>query len=1713
MADPWDWDVDRVVQEFCTPNRSWKPNKEPPALPPLDELEASLREQETDGFTLLTYTDRDELHRELGFKRLNQKATFANAIEQFRQRSLKYHRHQSDQEDSLDNSPAHGLLTPQAQSATLPGEGNKKRLLAELASFQPLEERQETVEVIASDKTLNLPPGPASAPLTDPIATPLSANEPLQKKRRIAPTTITTKVDVNAVRNIPTAADDILGGSSNASSAPVPIIDPSEAYLGMNAVTRFDIAELGSPIRDGPLTHEDRTFSSVCKNRLPRGRQLQRHRLFKRRLLHKQTPDRLIPTKSDTVFGANDPNRNEVLPYYGESESEYDSETWEEMEAEIDERAAAGTVSTGLDIDQVNSVIDEEIQHLVNHWRDHRLPKLGRSAYKVWSQPRKRGYLRIAIENERQLVHDLEGRLTKYREKILEQQFYKEAEVRLMCRIFEQTVDERETASWKVGVLSSSEEPERPTRVSQAPSKKPRKAQPVGDDGSEILTSESEDDGLGNFVVDVDDDPHPANDGGDSPTSLSEYYSPISGGPTTNGVQNDTMDQHDSTGSSTLVQPSNIRTPGVPSDPHTPSKSQRTQPTIIDLTTPDKRPISDNNSASRRQGSSSTIRIKLPKQESASSQSSSKKLKHKGSSCLIMEIDDLNRNERKTTQQLEILDQKLLSIIFTVAQEMKPESIWKDFIIPALGAPAFPQTLYSDEEMDIVVAFRLLRLFDTWLDEVNHTWTQYKRLNDTEKKKIIENGDKNQGDFGRFIGFINRISDRFEWTKARTRKKNEQGGSSALVTTKHQAAVETISDPDDYGTAEEDINTEVAGTLPSKKKRRKVRRNQEAKHLREIDREQMREQEARRNQLRAQLERLEASGAAMGSQRAMIVNESKDDDEGFIYIHDEIAPRIKEHQVAGVRFMWNQVIAKSGTRQGCLLAHTMGLGKTMQIITLLVTIAEAAYSDDDSISSQIPNHLRESKTLILCPPTLVNNWLDELLSWTPDDHGLGPFYKVDSQMPPQERGPMISRWAEHGGILVIGYSLLKQCTKDESIQLILNTAPNLVVADEAHYMKNPKTQTHIATANFKTKSRIALTGSPLANNVEEYHAMINWVAPNYLSDITEFRQEFARPIADGLSVDSLPVQRRKALSRLHALKTTVDPKVHRLTISTLKNDIPPKTEFVLVVPLTPVQKVAYEMSVGPHQNALQGEVINTTIFATVNILGLLCAHPNCLLKKYLEQKNSGKAKSKDDPESIDGLPPNLVSDQISYLRKTKDIDWLFHSWKIPMLTAILDESRNVCDSVLVFSQSITTLDYLENILRMQKRTVQRLDGSTPMNSRQAMVKDFNKNGAEVFLISTTAGGLGLNITGANRVIIFDFKFNPQQEQQAVGRAYRLGQTKPVFVYRFVCGGTFEETQLSRSIFKMQLADRVIDKKNPIPKASHFGDLFKMPSDPEQKELSGYRGRDTVLDKILDSEELRRGLRSIITMDTFQEESLEDSKLSDEQAFDAAQVLARHKARMNGKYSHTPPTLAREYGVGATSSQSMTGHALAPVAIPSTNRTTHASASTATFSTNHTTQAVPSSLPTQTTNGHTDQPDLEQRLQPTMGASTGIRKAGGATELRASAFKSELRRLFGIDAVAQAIVDAVEGQEGQRSFEEQRDAKWAIVEAAGSSRFVKAVESGVLTPQEIAALDAGGINMQRDRFDAISEEKWREHIGNNSHGADPEVQTPTSSFHP
>ena len=558
--------------------------------------------------------------------------------------------------------------------------------------------------------------------------------------------------------------------------------------------------------------------------------------------------------------------------------------------------------------------------------------------------------------------------------------------------------------------------------------------------------------------------------------------------------------------------------------------------------------------------------------------------------------------------------------------------------------------------------------------------------------------------------------------------------------------------------------------------------------------------------------------------------------------------------------------------------------------------------------------------------------MDELLIWAPEGL-LGEYRKVDTIMKRPERLQTISDWFCEGGVLILGYEMFRSIHDNKSalskeahdtVKRQLMDGPNIIVADEAHKMKNAQSRLGQSTTQFKSRSRIALTGSPLANNVEEYHTMINWVAPNYLGPALEFRAKYVEPIEEGLWHDSTASDRRRSLKMLGVLRQELAPKVHRADMSVLRNDLPPKKEFVITVPLTELQRKLYSLYVrsmvsGTTQMTKAGEFTQTTLWHWLAILSLLCNHPVCFSRKLNERKeDAGKGRHllkppiavQPDSDQENGVATDLnestgkagVSQELInkiaeiFKQEANDLVAIDLSNKVKVLCQILDASKAAGDKVLVFSQSLLTLNFLEDLCTKQRRRYFRLDGSTPIAKRQEATKAFNLDNTEIYLISTAAGGLGLNIFGANRVVIFDFKFNPIMEEQAVGRAYRIGQKKSVFVYRFVAGGTFEDSVHNKAVFKTQLASRVVDKKNPVAWArKRLGDMLFEPKDVQQKDLSEFIGMDPlVLDTILASQTECSTVRGIVQTDTFERD--DNDKLTAEEEREVRQLVDDQKLK-------------------------------------------------------------------------------------------------------------------------------------------------------------------------------------------------------------------------
>ncbi|KAK7970415.1 hypothetical protein PG988_009488 [Apiospora saccharicola] len=1836
--DPWEWDTDRVVRELCTGRRSWKPLENPPILPDPTRLENELRDNLINGISLLKDADDECFFKDLGVKANKHKSTLRDAISQFRRRSCKYKTYLLEQEQADGEGQGQGqdMDISDKDDELEDMETRKRKLQAERMS-QTLEDHAKSHVEPVRGSALATKESPAASPIVldhdghkeNGLPKSILANDASsRKKRRIEPLRVSSQTLGLAGQAIPTQADTVIkqlmrkGTLQKNPFLEAPVLDTALAnapksgqgtsdeswYLGEYSLTRVDVVDFDS----SPLTDADATFA--FRKQVPIGRRRQVNQLYKRhvqRQIHRRDQRQrrrqglspLLdpkasrrPAKADTVFGADDPDHGEVLPLLGESDSdeEYDSDTWAEIEAEQREREAMAEMSTALSSNDVNMVLDQGINEYIANWTERKLPKLERRANTEWNIARRHG-LKWALDMAQQNVNYLQKRLVKFRAEVNNQNWRNKADVKSSLGNFEPTVLDLQAAQWKLKVIKSPSEPKRVSNVTRRPAKKceQRPRPTVNGDEGDLLISDSEDDftvkdnesGHGPLPQEVpsademlvdSEDGGVRNDLGVQGSKLGDARSVTSGNagsstPTGNnelevednvmadvagdghvdepscstpsifdvlGKHTGTRNDHDLDEVTDLTQvglSSVPLRPAEPKPPETPTPRRSSYPPgYVDLTTPEK-PSPGTKHQSQSSKPVSKLNMSLAR-KSVIKQSPG------------FSPTPRNMNRQLVKNELVDLPHDYREPIFSMSKLYKEEpksgiDLWTDYILPHLGhpwtGPPFQKKgdkKINDESDHFYVSCFMARLFDLHTDGRAPKLRAYWKVNENMKKHLANKKPQ----FKEFMPVFCKLVEELRRSAGSNTPSSTPVDCPISTKAKGEAPGPKQVEQPELISEDSDDETEEEHVVPPSKKRRPIQRDRAAQNLRDSDKARVKEQAERRMLLRAKLATQGHSEASQNSH--LLINESKEDDQGFIYVPDNIASRIKPHQVEGVRFMWNQLVADFQSRQGCLLAHTMGLGKTMQIITLLVTIADAAASDDRSISNQIPDELKKSRTLILAPAGLVNNWTDELLLWIPDGHPiLGDesenLYKIDADTSHQDRHDQITDWAKNGGILVIGYNIFKSCAQLETLADHLFDEANIVVADEAHMLKSEDSQLHHQAVRFKTRTRIALTGSPLANNVKEYRTILTWVCPGYLSSKKEFDHDYRKPIEEGLSVDSSHAQKRKALTKLRALKETVAPKVHRRTIAVLHDDIPPKMEFVISVPLTELQRALYEAYVRFNQSRPvdKGSI---KLLVSTSPLNVLCNHPDAFRALLKEQKNKGSAKDGEDSERIH-LPAVLVS-QLLQMMPSADLKEASYSSKMLLLDRILDECKAIGDKVLVFSQSMKTIHYLENKFNSKRRHYKKLDGTTHPSKRPGIVRDFNSPELkyEVFLISTTAGGLGLNITGANRVVIMDSKWNPQQEQQAVGRAFRIGQIKPVFVYRLICGGTLEVKLHHRQVFKMQLAQRVVDDQKPIPKAQRLAELFNMPSDPEPGEVMEHLGKDTILDGVLKSE-LGSLVKSIVITDTFEEEAQEEEVLAHEEEVEAQRLISNFHARQ-GQPLSTGNNVAEPLATVIAPPQHM--HMFATPGTPQTGvfRVTPSQAlpggiqstapalttSSPSFTGNRTSQLpAPSQSMYQPASPSLLTPAVQQMpgggsVAPVPGATTQLRQAGAYWD-NIQAFKSELVRVFsaqgpGADverrrAVAHEIAAAFEQQQHRRQLQGVREAKWAAMDSSHEPRFVEAVMAGLLTPIRLAQMEASEIVNKRDTWKSLPQASWEQELSAHRHNNVSTVGDPRSTF--
>lgn len=443
---------------------------------------------------------------------------------------------------------------------------------------------------------------------------------------------------------------------------------------------------------------------------------------------------------------------------------------------------------------------------------------------------------------------------------------------------------------------------------------------------------------------------------------------------------------------------------------------------------------------------------------------------------------------------------------------------------------------------------------------------------------------------------------------------------------------------------------------------------------------------------------------------------------------------LRSYQEEGFRWL-TRLAAWEG---GACLADDMGLGKTVQTLAVLL------------------NRAPLGAALVVCPVSVVGNWLNEIQRFAPTLN-----VKTLGTSVSNRRETVKS--LEAGDVLLVSYGLLQSEEK-----LMAEPEFATAVLDEAHVIKNYATKTSKATMQLQAHFRIALTGTPIQNHLGELWNLFNFINPGLLGSLQHFNDTFVK----------YPDERTNKY-----LKTLISPFILRRTKTAVLDELPPKTEIVKKITLSDDEMAFYE----------------------------------ALRRQALENLNSS--------DGSGGAKHLQVLAEITKLRQAScnpaliDSTIGISSSKMATFLDIVSELRENKHRALVFSQFVTHLALVRKELDKQGIKYQYLDGSTPQHRREENVRKFQNGEGELFLISLKAGGLGLNLTAADFVIHLDPWWNPAVEDQASDRAHRIGQQRPVTIYRLVSENTIEEKIIQLHATKRDLADTLLEGSDMSAKLS------------------------------------------------------------------------------------------------------------------------------------------------------------------------------------------------------------------------------------------------------------------------------------------------------
>ena len=516
-----------------------------------------------------------------------------------------------------------------------------------------------------------------------------------------------------------------------------------------------------------------------------------------------------------------------------------------------------------------------------------------------------------------------------------------------------------------------------------------------------------------------------------------------------------------------------------------------------------------------------------------------------------------------------------------------------------------------------------------------------------------------------------------------------------------------------------------------------------------------------------------------------------------------IAQRLRPHQREGVQFLAECVLGLRRFRgAGAILADDMGLGKTLQSVALLYTLLTQGFEVGKPTARRV---------LIVTPTSLVANWNNELKKWLDDRvKALAISESCKSDVVDAVSSFLSPRSTT--SVLIISYDTFRlHCA------LFMKAGAaccDLLICDEAHRLKNSKTSTYGALDALPCRRRVLLSGTPLQNNLDEFYAMINFTNGGVLGDRRMFRRYYEQPILVGREPQADSEEQREGMERSAELSAIVNQFVLRRTNTLLSAHLPPKVMQVVCCRPTTLQVRLYDHLLKSKEvkRMVRSEDGATTkrsdVLPLINALRKLCNHP-----KLVYDEARGVVSPDDDAPIRPGSALARILRgcdrffaESGFARLPSHPQW---SGKMYVLERLLSTVRATTDDrVVIVSNYTSALDIIGELCTSCKWPFLRLDGATSIKKRQKLVDQLTDRRADVFcfLLSSRAGGCGLNLIGANRLVLFDPDWNPAVDKQAAARVWRDGQAKRCFIYRMLSTGTIEEKIYQRQLSKEGLAD-------------------------------------------------------------------------------------------------------------------------------------------------------------------------------------------------------------------------------------------------------------------------------------------------------------------